>query len=84
MIVDVVDETLVYSYQVNGVCYTGSQDVSSLRQFLPGGIDRLVGQVAIKYTLRNPANSIVLCEVWSGLRELYSAQHGRGAAAKPN
>jgi hypothetical protein len=79
MIIDVVDDTLVYQYSVNGVSYTGSQDVSTLRQFLPGGIDRLIGQVAIKYTLRNPANSIVLCEVWSGLRDLYSLQYRGGA-----
>lgn len=76
MIIDVVGDTLVYQYEVNGVSYTGSQDVSTLRQFLPGGVDRLIGQVAIKYTLRNPANTIVLCEVWSGLRDLYSLQYG--------
>lgn len=81
MIIDVIDDTLVYQYQVNGVSYTGSQDVSALRQLLPAGIDRLIGQVAIKYTLRNPANSIVLCEVWSGLRDLYSLQYGGAAAA---
>ncbi|HEY3739834.1 MAG TPA: hypothetical protein VGL53_08315 [Bryobacteraceae bacterium] len=80
MIIDVIDDTLVYQYQVNGVSYTGSQDLSALRQLLPGGIDRLIGQVAIKYTLRNPANSIVLCEVWSGLRDLYTLQYGAGAA----
>ena len=76
MIVDVIDDTLVYQYQINGVSYTGSQDVSTLRQFLPGGVDRLVGMVTIKYTLRNPVNSIVLCEVWSGLRDLYALRYG--------
>ena len=30
----------------------------------------------MKYTQRNPANSIVLCEVWSGLRDLYLMQYG--------
>ena len=80
MIIDVIDDTLVYQYEVSGVSYTGSQDVSTLRQFLPGGIDRLIGIVAIKYMQRNPANSIVLCEVWSGLRDLYAMKYG-GAAA---
>jgi len=75
MIIDVIDDTLVYQYQVNGVSYTGSQDVSTLRQFLPGGFDRLIGQVTIKYILRNPPNSILLCEVWSGLRDLYSSKY---------
>lgn len=75
MIIDVIDDTLVYQYEVSGVSYTGSQEVSTLRQFLPGGVDRLIGMVAIKYTQRNPANSIVLCEVWSGLRDLYAMRH---------
>ena len=75
-IIDVIEDTLVYQYEINGVAYTGSQDVSTLRQFLPGGFDRLIGQVAMKYTQRNPAKSIVLCEVWSGLRDLYLMQYG--------
>ena len=83
MIIDVIEDTLIYQYEVSGVSYTGSQDVSVLRQFLPGGIDRLVGQVAIKYTQRNPANSIVLCEVWSGLRDLYSRQYGKPEQEEP-
>lgn len=75
-IIDVIEDTLVYQYEINGVAYTVSQDVSTLRQFLPGGFDRLIGQVAMKYTQRNPANSIVLCEVWSGLRDLYLMRYG--------
>ena len=46
MIIDVIDDSLVFQYEVSGVSYTGSQDVSTLRQFLPGGIDRLIGMVA--------------------------------------
>ena len=76
MIIDVMDDTLIFQYEVSGVSYTSSQDVSTLRQFLPGGIDRLIGIVAIKYMQRNPANSIVLCEVWSGLRDLYAMKYG--------
>jgi hypothetical protein len=76
MIIDVLGETsLVYQYNVGGVVYTTSQDVSTLMQFLPHGIERLIGLVTIKYIQRNPANSIVLCEVWSGLSNLYSTQY---------
>jgi len=46
MIIDVIDDALVFQYEVNGVSYTGSQDVSGLRQFLPRGFDRLIGQTA--------------------------------------
>jgi hypothetical protein len=77
MIVDVVGDTIVYQYQVSGVSYTGNQDVSALRQLIPGEIERLIGIVSIKYTQRNPANSIVLCEDWSGLRDLYSRSQQR-------
>ena len=82
MIIDVIGDMLIYQYEISGVDYTGSQDVSSLRQFLPAGFDRLIGQVVIKYLQRNPANSIVLCEVWSGLRDLYSLKY-RGAETPP-
>ena len=82
MIIDVIDDTLVYQYHVAGVSYTGSQDVSSLRQILPGGVERLIGMVAIKYMQRNPPNSIVLCEVWSGLRDLYTLQYGESTLRK--
>ena len=35
---------------------------------LPEDPDRLIGPVYMKYTPRNPANSIIVCEQWSGLR----------------
>ena len=47
-IIDVVGDALVYQYEINGVSYTGSQDVGTLRQFLPGGFDRLIGPVTLK------------------------------------
>jgi hypothetical protein len=76
MIIDAIGESsLVYQYQLSGVAYTTSQDVGTLKQFLPHGIERLVGQVTIKYIQRNPANSIILCEVWSGLSNLYSLKY---------
>jgi hypothetical protein len=62
------DNTLYYTYQVRGVHYAASQDVSSLREQLPGSPERLGGMVNMKYAAQNPANSILLCEEWSGLR----------------
>ena len=64
---DANDEALQFSYQVAGVDYYASQDVSSLRTSLPGDPSRLIGPVRIKFDPGNPANSIVLCEEWSGL-----------------
>lgn len=62
------ENTLYYTYQVRGVHYAASQDISSLRDQLPGAPDQLGGMVNMKYVAQNPANSILVCEEWSGLR----------------
>jgi hypothetical protein len=71
MIVDVRDCILFYSYEVRGVAYTTSQDVSEFKQALPAETSHLIGPVGIKYCSNNPANSIILCEKWSGLRPVF-------------
>lgn len=68
VITDVVDETVYFSYSAMGVEYTASQDVSALRDGLPGDLSAIIGPVTLKYLPANPANSIVACEEWSGLR----------------
>jgi hypothetical protein len=62
------ENALYYTYQVRGVHYAASQDISSLRDQLPSAPERLGGMVNMKYSAQNPANSILLCEDWSGLR----------------
>ena len=50
---------------------SGPQEIASLHPLLPDVPDRLIGSLAgIKYSTRNPANSILICEEWSGLRTL--------------
>jgi hypothetical protein len=49
-----------------------SQDVAALADKLPPEPERLVGLAQLKYLPANPANSIVLCEDWSGLRAHHS------------
>jgi len=66
-LVEIRDDLLFYSYLVRGVEYTASQDVSTLRQQIPGDLSN-VGALSVKYDARNPANSIVLAEEWSGVR----------------
>lgn len=68
MITEVHDNVIFYEYSVRGVLYTASQDVSELREHIPIDPDRLIGPVGLKYSTQNPANSIVICEQWSGLR----------------
>lgn len=61
-------DALYYSYSVRGVQYAASQDISTLRDRLPTEPERLIGHATLKYATNNPANSILLCEEWSGLR----------------
>ena len=68
-ITDMQGDVLFYSYSVAGVSYTASQDVAALRDRMPPDMERLIGRAAsLKYAPQNPANSILICEVWSGLR----------------
>jgi hypothetical protein len=67
VLVEIRDQHLFYSYDVRGVEYTASQDVSLLKPYIPADLSAL-GPVSVKYDARNPANSIVVSEQWSGLR----------------
>jgi len=67
-LVEMREDHLFYSYDVRGVEYTASQDVSRLKQYIPADL-AVSGPVLVRYDARNPANSIVVAERWSGLRE---------------
>ena len=67
-IIDVRDCVLFYSYELRGVAYTTSQDASEFKDLLPSETANLIGPSAMKYSSKNPANSILICEEWSGLR----------------
>jgi hypothetical protein len=68
-VTDVNEDTIFYEYSVAGLTYTASQDISKLRELIPVDSHRLIGRPAsLKYSVQNPANSILLCEEWSGLR----------------
>ncbi|HTW64138.1 MAG TPA: hypothetical protein VME17_05955 [Bryobacteraceae bacterium] len=68
-ILEITEEAIFYEYSVRGITYTASQDITKLRELIPAEPDRLIGRPAsLKYSSQNPANSILLCEEWSGLR----------------
>jgi hypothetical protein len=67
MLVEMRDDLLFYSYGVRGVEYTASQDVSRLKQHMPPDLSA-IGAVSVKFDPKNPANSIVVAEQWSGIR----------------
>jgi hypothetical protein len=60
---------LIYTYDVAGVSYEASQDVTHLRQFIDLHSCRLGLPASVKYDPRNPGDSIVIAEKWSGLRQ---------------
>ena len=67
-ITEATDSSIFYSYSVGGVEYTTSQDIDELRATFKVAPERLIGcPVTVKYVMQNPANSIVVCEEWSGL-----------------
>lgn len=66
-LVEIRDDLVFYIYDVRGVEYTASQDISRLKDRLPGDLST-IGPVSVKYDPRNPANSIVVAENWSGMR----------------
>ena len=66
-LVEVRDDLLFFTYSVGGVEYTASQDVSTLKPHVPPDLSA-IGPVSVKYDPRNPANSIVVSDEWSGLR----------------
>ena len=66
MLVEIRDDLVFYSYAVRGVEYTASQDISRLADKVPADLSN-VPSISIKYDPKNPANSIVVAEEWSGL-----------------
>lgn len=67
LVTDAGPDLIHYQYELRGVAYSASQDVTALRHLLPPDPGRLIGPVHVKYDPKNPANSIILCEEWSGL-----------------
>ncbi|HKE25160.1 MAG TPA: hypothetical protein VKB88_22520 [Bryobacteraceae bacterium] len=66
-LLEVRDNLVFYCYDVRGVEYTASQDVTVLKSYLPNELS-VTSPISVKYDARNPANSIVVAEQWSGLR----------------
>lgn len=77
-LLEIRGDLLLYSYAVRGAVYTASQDLSALQAYLPTDLTPVVGTVLVRYDARNPANSIVLAEDWSGLRTIVPRSNGQG------
>src|SRR5215475_4563607 len=60
---------LIYKYDVAGVSYECSQDVTYLRHWINLHSCRLGLPTSVKYDPQNPGNSLVVSENWMGLRQ---------------
>ena len=60
---------LIYQYDVAGVSYEASQDVTYLRQWINLHSARLGVPTSVRYDPHNPGNSLVVAEGWIGLRQ---------------
>jgi len=60
---------LIYQYDVAGVSYECSQDVTYLRHWINLHSCRLGLHTSVKYDPQNPGNSLVVSENWMGLRQ---------------
>jgi len=59
---------ILYKYEIGGVVYECSQEVTALRDFVNPSELRLSFPCSVRYDIHRPENSIVVAENWSGLR----------------
>jgi hypothetical protein len=64
--VSATPDLLLYRYRIAGVTYDCGQDVSLIPECTAGF--RIDQPVQVRYDPRNPGNSIIVSEDWSGLR----------------
>ena len=62
-------QMLIYQYDVAGVTYEASQDITRLRHKVDLYSCRLGLATSVRYDPQNPGDSIVIAEGWSGLRK---------------
>lgn len=65
---DIAGSAISYRYEIAGVAYDATQDVSGFPSSFPTDPGLVLGPANIRYSVHNPANSIVISEQWSGLR----------------
>lgn len=66
-------EMLLYQYEISGVTYECSQDVTTLSDVVDPKRVRVGMPCSIRYQPGSPENSILVAERWSGIRETIPA-----------
>jgi hypothetical protein len=62
-------QLILYKYEIGGVVYECSQDVTPLRDLVNIHDCRLGFPCSVRYDTHKPENSIIVAETWSGLRD---------------
>jgi hypothetical protein len=66
---DIGMQLILYKYEIGGVVYECSQDVTLLRDMVNIYDCRLGFPCSVRYDTHKPENSIIVAENWSGLRD---------------
>ena len=62
-------DMLLYQYEISGVTYECSQDITLLASILDPASVKIGMPCSIRYQPGSPENSILVAERWSGLRD---------------
>ena len=62
-------QLILYKYEIAGVSYECSQDITSLTSLIHPEDIRVGFPCSVRYDPRQPENSIVIAENWIGLRD---------------
>ncbi|HVT99069.1 MAG TPA: DUF3592 domain-containing protein [Acidobacteriaceae bacterium] len=75
---------ILYKYEIGGVAYECSQEVTTLRDLVNPTELRLGFPCSVRYDIHRPENSIVVAENWSGLRTTAESVPTRPMPQRPN
>ncbi|MGB0124352.1 MAG: hypothetical protein WBP63_13010 [Silvibacterium sp.] len=76
-------QLILYKYEIAGVVYECSQDVTQLREYVNIHDCRLSFPCSVRYDPHRPTNSIIVAENWSGLRDTANSVPVRAMPRKP-
>ncbi|QNI31808.1 hypothetical protein H7849_22685 [Alloacidobacterium dinghuense] len=76
-------QLILYKYEIGGVAYECSQDVTALCDLVNLHECRLGFPCSVRYDTHKPENSIVIAETWSGLRGTASSAAARRVVPNP-
>ncbi len=76
-------QLILYKYEIAGVVYECSQDVTLLRHLVSIYDCRLGFPASVRYDPHNPGNSLVVAETWSGLRDTANSVPIQSPAREP-